>query len=82
MAGVPRSSRPFRIYDEKARMDIPWRAYRTAERAIERCLALVYWLEVGNSYTVYEANSSTAIIQVTRRIDGLRFYQDKKGRLT
>ena len=81
MAGRPKGERPYRIYDEKALQDIPWRAYRSGARAIERCLSLVFWLEVGNSYTVYEARSSTAIIQVTRRVDGLHFYQDKKGRL-
>lgn len=82
MAGTPKVSRPFRIFDERAKMDLPWRAYRKVERAIERCLVLIYWLQVGNSYTVYDARSSRAIIQVTRRVDGFRFYQDQPGRLS
>lgn len=82
MSGRSKSERPFRIFDEGARQDLPWRAYSEVERAIERCLALIYWLKVGNSYTVYDARSSRAIIQVTRRIAGLQFYQDQKGRLS
>jgi hypothetical protein len=81
MAGLSKEGRPFRIFDERAKMDLPWRAYRQMGRAIERCLVLIYWMKVGNSYTVYDARSSRAIIQVTRRVDGFRFYQDQPGRL-
>lgn len=81
MAGITREQRPFRVYDEKAKLDLPHRSYKEPQRAIERCLVLLYALELGNSYTVYDARSSRAILQVTRKVDGLRWYVDqpKKG---
>lgn len=80
MAGRKKSERPFRVYDESAKLDLPHRAYVDPKRAIERCLSLLYWLEVGNSYTVYDERSSTALMQVTRGVNGFKFYYDNGRR--
>jgi len=67
-----KEERPFRVFDEKAKRDLPWRSYMTARRAVDKALVLVYWLELGNSYTVYDARSSRVIVQFTRRITGIQ----------
>ena len=72
MAGKKRSERPFRIYDERANRDLPRRSYMTAARAIDKALVLLYWLELGNSYTIYDDRSSRAIIQFTRKVNGIQ----------
>jgi hypothetical protein len=64
--------RPFAIFDEDAKMDLPWRKYGTDKSAIEHALVLVYWLELGNSYTVYDSRSGRALVQFTRRISGIQ----------
>ena len=64
--------RPFKIYDEGANRDLPWRSYLTEVNAINKALTLLYWLKLGNSYTVYDARSSRAIVQFTRKINGIQ----------
>lgn len=81
MAGLPELMRPFKIHNEETHQDLPHRSYKSASRAVERTLGMVCWLEVGNTYTVYDARSSKAILQVTRKVDGLRFFEDKPGML-
>ena len=71
MAGISKLERPFKIYDENAKLDLPWRSYKTEKRAVEQALILLYWLELGNSCTVYDTRSSRAIIQFTRKISGI-----------
>lgn len=71
--------RPFKIHDEKKHVDLPWRCYKTAERAIEKCLVLLLWLEVGNTYTVYDVRNSKAVLQVTRKISGLVYFEETPG---
>jgi hypothetical protein len=80
MAGMRKRERIFRIHDEKVHLDLPWRAYVTEARAIEKALILIYWLEEGNSYTVYNADTGLAVMQVTRRDGEFKFYYDPKGR--
>ena len=64
--------RAFKIYDENAHRDLPWRSYNTEVSAINKALTLLYWLKLGNSYTVYDTRSSRAIIQFTRKISGIQ----------
>lgn len=71
MSGITKAKRPYRIWDENARRDLPWRAYVTFERCIEKCLVLLYWLELGNSYTIYDTRSYMAKRQFTRTVNGL-----------
>lgn len=52
-------------------MDVPHRCYKEPEAAINKTLAMLYWLELGNSYTVYNADSGKAIVQFTRKINGI-----------
>ena len=78
--GLRKAQKPFHIHDERAHLDLPWRCYLTEKRAIEKALVLMYDLKTGDSYTVYNANSSRACMQVTRRISGFDFYYDPKGR--
>lgn len=75
--GYKKSERPFRIFDEGARRDLPWRSYTSPKRAIEKCLQLLYWLEVGNSYTVYSAEGYKGIAQFTRTVDGIKVLSEK-----
>lgn len=70
--GIKKSERPFRIWDERAHRDLPWRAYRSYERAVEKTLTLLVWLPVGNSYTIYDARSARARIQWKRTVEGLK----------
>lgn len=72
MSGRKKEQRPFRIWDENAKRDLPWRAYLTFERAVEKALTLLVWLEVGNSYTIYDSRSYMAKRQWTRTVEGLK----------
>ena len=72
MSGIKKAEKPFRIWDEGAKRDLPWRAYLTYERAVERCLVLLYWLEMGNSYTIYDCRNYLAKRQFTRTINGIK----------
>lgn len=76
MAGIKKSLRPFRIWDENAKRDLPHRQYLTYERATERCLTLLVWLKVGNTYTIYDARSYRALHQWKRAADGLREFAE------
>jgi len=76
MAGKPATDRPFRIFDEKAKNNLPHRCYLTEQRAIDKALTLLYWLALGNSYTVYDSRSGRAIVQFTRRINGIYVLKD------
>lgn len=72
MSGITRVRRPFKIWDENAKRDLPWRCYKTYERAVEKCLVLLYWLAVGNSYTIYDERNGKAKRQFTRFIEGIK----------
>ena len=78
--GLKKAQKPFRIHDERVHLDLPWRAYLTERKAIDKALTLIYDLKTGHSYTVYDARSSRACMQVTRRVSGFDFYYDPKGR--
>lgn len=67
--------RPFRIFDEGEKRDLPWRCYKTSRSAIDHALVLIYWLELGNSYTVYDVATGHAVIQFTRKINGIQVMQ-------
>jgi hypothetical protein len=81
MTGIVRERRPYRIHDERTHLDLPWRSYKDADRAIDRALSLLWRLEVGNTFTVYDERSSRAVLQVTRKVNGLVFYEDRPGTL-
>lgn len=76
MAGLKHSERPFRIWDENAKRDIPHRCYTTWQRAVERALAILVWMKVGNSYTIYDSRSSKAKIMWKRTVEGLKEYRE------
>jgi hypothetical protein len=76
MAGIAREKRPFRIWDEGEKRDLPWRSYLTYERAVERALTLLVWLPIGNSYTIYDSRNARALRQWKRVVDGLREYAE------
>lgn len=76
MAGVKKEHRPFRIWDENAKRELPWRCYRTYQRAIEKALTLLVWLDVGNAYTVYDSRTMKARRQWKRTVDGLKEYKE------
>jgi hypothetical protein len=76
MSGRDKDHRPFRIFDEGAKRDLPWRAYIDKTRAINKCLTLLWWLEIGNSYTVYDSRSSKAVAQFTRKVSGIHTYKE------
>lgn len=82
MAGLKKADRPFRIFDEKARVDLPYRAYVTLDRAIDKALTLLYRLEMGNSYTVYNADGYVGIVQFTRKINGIQELTEVSPKLT
>lgn len=68
--GIKKSLRPFRIWDENAKRDLPWRAYRTYERAVEKTLTLLVWLDAGNAYTIYDSRNMKARRMWKRTVDG------------
>jgi hypothetical protein len=76
MSGLKKDQKPFRIWDENAKRDLPWRCYKTFERAIEKSLILLVWLDVGNSYTVYDSRSHKARAQWKRTVNGLREFRE------
>lgn len=75
MAGLKKELRPFRVWDERAKRDIPHRAYKTYERATERTLTLLVWLPVGNAYTIYDSRNYQALHQWKRTVDGLKEFK-------
>lgn len=79
MAGRKKDERPYRIHDGNLHIDLPRRAYVSPVKAIEKCFSLLFQLKTGNTYIVYDDRSSTAILQVTRKVSGLHFYEDEKG---
>lgn len=75
MSGRKKEERPFRIWDEGAKRDLPHRQYLTYERAIERALTLLVWLRPGNAYTIYDARNWQALRQWKRTLDGMKEYR-------
>lgn len=63
--------RHFHIWDEVALRDLPWRYYADEKRAINAALTLLYWLELGNSYTVYDSSNGEVIRVFARKIRGI-----------
>lgn len=76
MAGRKQIERPFRIWDESAKRDLPHRCYLTFERAIERALTLLVWLPVGNAYTIYDSRNGKAKRMWKREISGLKEFRE------
>lgn len=73
---LPRPDRPYRIFDESAKADLPRRAYKTLDKAIDKTLSLLWRLQVGNTFTIYEADGYRGIIQFTRRVDSIQVLAD------
>lgn len=71
MASRRKDERPFHIWDESALRDLPWRYYAEAKRAINAALVLLYWLELGNSYTIYDARSGAVVRVFARKVQGV-----------
>ena len=67
----PDTVRPFRVWDERSRNDVAHRCYLTENSAIDHVLVMLYWLELGNSYTIYDARSGRVVRQFVRRINGI-----------
>ena len=76
MAGIKKELRPFRVWDERARRDLPHRSYKSYERATERVLGILVWLAVGNAYTIYDSRNHKALRQWKRAVDGLKEYAE------
>jgi hypothetical protein len=72
VSGLTKEQKPFRIWDENAKRDLPWRSYKTFERAVEKTLVLLVWLPIGNAYTIYDSRSHKAKRQWKRTVDGLK----------
>lgn len=68
--------RPFRIFDENRRLDLPHRAYKSLDTAIDKCLSILWRLETGNTFTIYSINDYKGVIQFTRKVDGLQVLSD------
>ena len=68
--------RPFRIFDEGARRDLPRRSYKTVDAGIDKMLSILWRLEVGNTFTLYSVQGYKGIIQLTRRIHGIQVLTD------
>lgn len=68
--------RPFRIFDENAKRDLPHRAYKTVDTAIDRCLSILWRLDVGNTFTIYNREGYRGVIQFTRKIDAVQVLAD------
>lgn len=74
--------RHYRLYDEGRRQDLPRRAYKTLDKAIDKTLSLLWRLEVGNTFTVYSIRDYKGVIQFTRRIHGIEVLSDSSLRLS
>lgn len=79
MAGRPKSERPFRIFDERTRMDVPHRAYVTLDRAVDKALTILYRLDIGDSYTVYDSERYVGIVQFTRHVNDIQILTEGRG---
>lgn len=48
-------------------MHLPHRCYSTSIKAVEAAVLLVYWLQIGNAYTVYNSETGKVIRQFAKR---------------
>lgn len=67
--------RPYKIYDGRLHMDLPWRRYATEERAIEKALVLVHWMEVGSVLTIYHDKTSTVVGEFRKDVSGIKYLE-------
>lgn len=68
--------RPFRIFDEGAKRDLPRRSYKTIDKGLDKMLSILWRLEVGNTFTLYSVEGYKGVIQLTRRIHGIEVLSD------
>lgn len=74
--GLTKAERPYRIFDEAQKKDLPWRSYKTLDKAIDKTLSILWRLHLGTTYTIYDANGYKGIIQFTRKVDGIQVLAD------
>lgn len=69
--------RPFRIWDDQLLRNMPRRSYNTEEAAKEKCAALMLWLPIGSTLTVYDVSRGKWCMTLTRKISGIYFDKEK-----
>lgn len=65
-----------RIFDEGRKIDLPHRRYKTVDSAIDKCLSLLWRLDIGNTFTIYSVRDYRGVIQFTRRLDAIQVLSD------
>ena len=67
------SKRPFRIWDARAKKNLPHRCYATERAAMNGALIEVRWAAVGESLEVYDITTGSLICQYTRKVNTIAF---------
>lgn len=75
--GQKKPQLPFHIWDDNAKQVLPWRRYKTPERAIERMLWLIHQMPVGSILTVYDERNASVYLVILKKISGL-YYIDRE----
>ena len=68
-------TRPYRLWDVKAKHNLAHRYYGSPERALEGALREVHWAKVGVSIDVWNSETGNVLGQYTRRPVGITFWR-------
>jgi hypothetical protein len=70
---IEETSRPYRIWDCKAKQDVRWKYYADPKRAVMGALLTAAWGEVGIKLEVYDTTNGKCYGIIYRRVKSIDF---------